>query len=139
MPGRDDRDDDPGGGVVVAIQRVKIAEVHKDVRELDERIDQVEEDVRENTGRIADLRVAQARTEGHVAHLVSAYERAASVATSQVLTDLEVKKADALARIKNEVLEKKHRRAIRREFLFKLIAMGSGGAALLWSIIQSRC
>jgi len=139
MPGHDDRDDDPGGGVVVAIQRASVAEVRRQVTDLRGDIERVEERVDDNTDKIYTLGERQARTEGEVAHLVRAYERAATVATSQVMTDLEVKKADALERIKQDGLDRKHRRAVRRELIFKAVTVAMGIWALVQTILASRC
>lgn len=139
MPGHDDRDDDRGSGVVVAIQRGAIAEVRRDVEGLRDDTGRIERRVDDQEKTLDDLRVRQARTEGEVSHLTRAYERAATVATSQVLGDLEIKKAEALDVIRQRSLDKKHSRAVRREFIFKAIALGSGGVALLYSLLQARC
>jgi hypothetical protein len=142
---------------VAAVQRGAIAEVgrrvddvERDVRQLDGRVVRFEARVDEDTGRIearvddhaeriADLRESHARVDGQVKHLVKAYERAATVATSQVLTDLEVRKADALAEIRDRGLDRKAKRAVWRELAFKLIAIGMGLWALVAAFLQSKC
>lgn len=138
MPERDDRED-PGGGVVVAIQRASVAEVRRDLAELRDDTGRIERRVDDHAEKIADLREGHARVAGEVTHLVRAYERAATVATSQVLTDLEVKKADALAEIKDRGLDRRHRRVVRRELIFKAVTIAMGLWALLYSMLQSRC
>lgn len=138
MPGHDDRDDDRGA-VVVAVQRGAIAEVRRDVEDLRDDTGRIERQVERHERTIDDLSQRQARIEGEVSHLTRAYERAATVATTQVLADLEIKKADALDLIKQRSLDKKHSRAVRREVIFKAIALGGGGVALLYSLLQTRC
>lgn len=147
MPPRDDDDDSAPVG---AARRGAIAETNRKVSDLRRDVDRLEERHDEDTGRIerqlesqavllGDLREGHGRVAGELSHLVRAYERAATVATSQVMTDLEVKKADALAEIKDRGLDRKHRRAVRREFLFKAIAIATGGVTLLYAALQSRC
>lgn len=139
MPGHDERDDDPGGGVVVAMVR----EVRGDVERLEGRVEDNTERIHrrldDHQEHIGDLRESNARIDGEVRHLVRAYERAATVATSQVMTDLEVRKADALAEIKDRGLDRKHRRAVRRELIFKAITIAMGLWALLQTMFTSRC
>ena len=124
---------------MVAIQRASVAEVRRDLAELRDDTGRIERRVDDHAEKIADLREGHARVAGEVTHLVRAYERAATVATSQVLTDLEVKKADALAEIKDRGLDRRHRRVVRRELIFKAVTIAMGLWALLYSMLQSRC
>lgn len=137
----DDHDDRDrrADGVVVAVQRASIAEVRRDVADLREDTDRIERRVDDHAQRIGDLREGHARVSGEVSHLVRAYERAATVATTQVLTDLEVKKADALAEIKDRGLDRKLKRQVRRELAFKAITIVMGLWALVYSMMQARC
>lgn len=149
MPRRDDQgesDESRESVVVSAVQRGAVAEVRRDVAALDRRadrieirIDKVEERVDVASEHVDTLRERHARLEGQVSHLTEAYQRAASVATAQVMTDLEIRKSDALAQIKDRGLERKHGRAIRRELVFKAVTIAMGLWALLYSMLQSRC
>lgn len=123
----------------MAVQRASVAEVRREVAEVRESSQRIERRVDDHAEKIADLRESQARTDGQVTHLVRAYERAATVATTQVLTDLEVKKADALALIEDRALERKHRRAIVRELLLKTITLAMGGGSVIYAILRSGC
>lgn len=125
--------------MVVAIQRASIAEVRRDVEGIRDDTGRIERRVDEHERSIGELRERNARVEGEVTHLARAYERAAAVATTQVMTDLEIKKADALAQIRDRGLDRKHSRAVRRELIFKGITIAMGVWALLYSILQSRC
>lgn len=138
MPRHDD-ESNREGVVVAAVQRGAIAEVRRELDSLERRADRTDVRIDKLDEHVDDLRTGHARLEGQVEHLSAAYQRAATVATAQVMTDLEVRKADALAQIKDRGLERKHSRAIRREMAFKAIAIAMGGATLLYSILQSRC
>lgn len=134
----------------MAIQRASLAEVRREVGEVREEVDKLEERVEEHTDRIhvrlddhhekiAILRERHARIDGEVQHLVRAYERAASIAASQALADLEIRKVGALEQIKQDGLDRKHSRAIRRELIFKAITIAMGLWALLQTMLASRC
>lgn len=92
-----------------------------------DRLERVEEHV-------GDLRERQGRIEGQVVHLTGAYQRAADVATKQVLTDLEVKKAGALA----DIADRKQSRKQRRELAIKGVAVITGLFAII-SAALTKC
>lgn len=138
MAARDDQDDD-SGSVIMAVRRAEGAELRRGMAEVRSDIDRIEERVDVHTEHIGDLRESHARIDGEVRHLVRAYERAATVATAQVMTDLDVRKADALAEIKERGAEGEHKRSIRRELAFKLITVLMGLWAIVSSMLAARC
>jgi septal ring factor EnvC (AmiA/AmiB activator) len=123
----------------MAVQRASISEVRREVEDLRDDTARIERRVDDHADKIGDLRESHARVTGEVTHLVRAYERAASVATTQALTELEVRKADALAAIRDRGLERKHRRAVSRELIFKAVTIAMGLWALVYSMLQARC
>lgn len=147
MPGKDD-DETPGGGVVVAVNReakTGRSAIRREVDALDERVDRVdhwigrvEDRVSELGDRIGEVREDHARMAGEVSHLVRAYEKAAEVSQAQAMTDLEVRKAGALAEITNKTEQLAHRRAIIRELAFKAIAVAMGIWAIISALIAAR-
>ncbi|HKQ65973.1 MAG TPA: hypothetical protein VJZ73_13245 [Methylomirabilota bacterium] len=139
MPGKDrDSDDDPGG-VVVAIQRAPIAEVRRDVQDVRADVVRLEVRVEDHDQHIGDLRERTALTEGRVEHLVDAYQRAANVVASQATADAEVRRAGAVAEIRERERQGKHRRTIQRELIFKAITVAMGLWAIVSSILAARC
>ncbi len=137
-------DDDHSGAVVVAIRGAVGAELRRDLGELDERVSEVDEKVGRLDERvdyherhISDLRVSHAETSGQVRYLVTAYENTARIVTTQAVTDLEVRKAQALSEIKDREDARANRRAIIRELAFKAIAIAMGLWAIISSIISS--
>lgn len=125
-------DDERGEGVIRAVHRVERAELRSDIDRLERRVDG-------QGDQIAVLREGHARIDGEVKHLVRAYERAATVATNQVLTDLEVRKADALAQIKDRAADRRQHRVIAKELIFKGIAIVMGLGTVLYGLLSSRC
>ena len=138
MPGERDPDD-PRSSAAAAIQRVQIAEVRGDVQEVRADVVRLEVRVDDHDKRIGDLREKAALTEGRVLHLVGAYERAATVATSQATTDLEIRRVAAVADIRERERGSKYRRAIWRELIFKAITVAMGLWAIASSILAARC
>lgn len=138
MPMHDD-DEAHASRAVVAIQRGAIAEVRREIVEIKDDANRLETRVDLHEGHIADLRERTARAEGHLDHLGQAYNRAATVATAQVMTDLEVRKTGAIAELKERGAAARHRRAIARELIFKGIAILMGVWAIVSSLIAARC
>lgn len=96
-------------------------------------VDRMREELDSLTGQISTDRPKLARIEGELAHLVRAYERAASVATSQVLADLEIRKTGQMA----EAEAKREARKDRRQLVAKLAATGSGLFAIISAMISA--
>ena len=118
--------------------RRAVDSVDERVDRVDDWIARVDERVDELADRIGDIREDHARMSGEVKHLVMAYEKAATVSTAQVMTDIEVRKAAAIAEIENRTAMAVHRRAIMRELIFKAIAIATGIWAIVSSLIAAR-
>lgn len=139
MSERDDPEGEPVSGVVLAIQRGAAAEIRRDVADVKRDVNRLENRVDSHEEHIADLRESHARIGGEVGHLVRHYERAITVTTAQVMTDLDVRKAGALAEIKERGADSDQRRAIRRELVFKAIAVVMGLWAIVSSMLATKC
>lgn len=142
-----DNDDDNRGGQGPAKRRTTPAMgIAAEVRRLGARMDELREDglrvegrVIELEDRVGDLRESTARNAGALEHLAKSYERAASVATEQVLTDLEVKKADALSEIKERDADRELKRNIKKELATKIFAIAMGLWAIIASVLSAKC
>jgi uncharacterized coiled-coil protein SlyX len=131
----DDSDRTPSG-----IRRPQLVELRGDVRRLEQRVADQEEGLGEVRDHVSDLRETTARIDGKMQHLSSAYERAAAAVALQAAADADVKRAQALADIRERERVSKFKRTIQKEFAFKimtvLLGLGTALAALLGHV---RC
>lgn len=120
---------DPGGRRRVAKSNT---ELRKNIVRLDERIDDLGKD-------IVEVRESVARLEGGMDHLVGAYHRTAEFAAQQASAELELRKSERLADIADKADEHKLRREVKRELLFKCMAVLTGLWAIIASALAAKC
>lgn len=145
MPGRDDPED-PGGGVVVAIQRVVGAELRRDLKDLEDDVKRVDRHVDRLDVRVDGLdevtgknREAIGKLQGEMSLMGVSYQRIAEITTKGVMGDLEIKKLAALAEIRERAEKGKARRKLFGELAFKGIAIAMGIWGLVYAAIAKGC
>lgn len=134
MPSDEDarEDGDARGALARAVRRAETAEIRRDVNRLEERVD-------EHDSAITDLRVDGARRDGQIAHLAGAYDRAANLVAQRAADDLELDKARQLAAIRQGEKDAEMKREVRKQLIFKLLAIGMGIWAIVSAALAHKC
>lgn len=98
---------------------------------------EVTQEMHDDIGRleslVSELRAGQARLEGEMIYIRRALESIESIERAEVQAALEVRKTDALERIRDHGAERNHRRELTIKALAVLTAIGTILAAILGS------